>query len=550
MQKKRPVYITFIVLLLTINGFSQTNTLKALDDQKALDNQIDKGIELMFQKAHSQSIEMLLNTEAIAKKKEWYEQVFRSTLNIGSNYYLLSDYGEAVLYYLQAYEIAIEHLGSRQEMTVLNNIGILYFQEKELEQAKTHFLKAYQKAKTIDEEVKMGYYAVNLALVSNKMMAPDSAQHYIEEALPLLKEHPKVLMQGKMAQSEMFLLKKQYDKSEAIALNLLEKLQDISQIEDRVFILLVLAQINEDQNYLDKALNYGIEARNTQLGIENRTEVYDYLSNLYGKMGLLDKALIYKDSVIIASDSLTTIRNRKLFETEKVKFQIQNYKHELSESKAVLKEERRFFYSIISITVLSMGFVLWIFRSNSIKHKQRKTIVELELAKEKSDYLLIEKQLEEQETLALLEQERLKNELEVRNRKLTAKALYLSSKNDLIEEVIKSLSQQTEIAENPELRKQLRALKVHLKSDNQWDSFFTHFEEVNQGFLDRLRAQHEKLTPSDIRFITYLYMNLSNKEIASLLNITPQSCRKRKERISSKLNIPEGTSLHSYLAMI
>lgn len=544
MHKQRRVYIALIVFLISINVYSQADSPKILDDQ------IDNGIALMFQKEHSQSIELLITTEAIAKKNKWYEQAFRATLNIGSNYYLLSDYGEAVVYYLQAYELAIKHLGPRQEMTVLNNIGILYFQEEDKQQAKKYFLKAYQKAKQIDDDVKVGYYAVNLALVSNKMKEPDSAQIYIEEALPLLKNDPNVLTQGKMAQSEMFLLKKKYAKSEEIALKLLDNLQDISQADNRVFILLVLAQINEDQNHLDKALNYGIEARNIQLGLENRTEVYDYLSNLYGKMGHLEKALMYKDSIIIASDSLTTIRNRRLFETEKVKFQIQNYQHELSESKEILKQERRFFYSIIGITVLSMGFVLWVFRSNSIKHKQRKTIVELELAKEKSDYLLIEKQLREQETLALLEQERLKNELEVRNRKLTAKALYLSSKNDLIEEVVQSLSQHTEIAKNPELIKQIRALKNHLKTDTQWDSFFTHFEEVNQGFLDRLRSKHEKLTPSDIRFITYLYMNLSNKEIASLLNITPQSCRKRKERISNKLSIPEETTLHTYLSVI
>ncbi|WP_225035693.1 tetratricopeptide repeat protein [Winogradskyella sp. SM1960] len=544
MRETSHLFIKCIALLIAINIYSQADTPKSLDDQ------IDEGIALMFQKKHSKSIELLINAEAIAKKNDWYEQAFRSTLNIGSNYYLLSDFGEAVLYYLQAYDIAIEHLDSRQEMTVLNNIGILYFQEEDLLQAKNYFFKAYQKAKGIGDEIKVGYYAVNLALVSNKMKAPDSAQTYIEEALPLLKKQPNVLLQGKMAQSEMLLLKKQYAKSEDIALKLLPKFQDVSQVENRVFILLVLAEIKEGQNRLDKALQYGIEARNTQAGIENREEVYGYLSNLYGKMGLLEKALIYKDSVIIASDSLTTIRNRRLFETEKVKFQIQNYQHELSESKEILRQERRFFYGIIGITVLSMGFILWIFRSNSIKHRQRKTIVELELAKEKSDYLLIEKQLREQETLALLEQERFKNELEAKNRKLTAKALYLSSKNDLIEEVVQSLSKNTEISENPELKKQIRELKKHLKTDTQWDSFFTHFEEINQGFLDRLRSKHEKLTPSDIRYITYLYMNLSNKEISSLLNITPQSCRKRKERLSSKLNIPDETTIHDYLSMI
>ncbi|WP_417861555.1 tetratricopeptide repeat protein [Winogradskyella sediminis] len=530
--------------MLSVNVYSQYDTPQDLDEA------IDEGIALMFKKKHSESIELLITTEAIAKKNKWYAQAFRSTLNIGSNYYLLSDFGEAVLYYLQAYELAIEHLDSRQEMTVLNNIGILYFQEGDRQQAKDYFLKAYKKAKLIDDPVKIGHYAVNLALVSNKMKSPDSAKVYIEEAMPLLEEQPGVLLQASMAQSEMFLLKQQYSESEAIALDLLPKLEDISQVENRVFVLLVLAQIYEAKNRLDKALYYGVEARHAQLGIENRAEVYDYLSDVYGKKGELETALVYKDSVILASDSLNSIRNRKLFETEKVKFQIQNYKHELSESKNILKQERRIFYGIIAITLLIMGFIAWMFRSNSIKHRQRKTIVELELAKEKSDRLLKEKQLREQETLALLEQERLKNELEIKNRKLTAKALYLSSKNDLIEEVVKSLSENTKIAQNFELKKQIGELKKHLKKDTQWDSFFTHFEEINQGFLDRLRHKHENLTPSDIRYITYLYMNLSNKEIASLLNITPQSCRKRKERLCNKLGVSKDMTIHTYLSKI
>ena len=537
-------FIVLMFIVSSIRGFAQLETSVQADDR------IEEGVELMFEKKHTQSLELLVETQAMAQKKQWYEQAFRATLNIGSNYYLLSDYGEALQHYLEAYEISIEHLGSRQEMTVLNNIGILYFQEEERSQAKKYFFKAYEKAKQVKDEVKVGYYAVNLALVSNKMKEVDSAQYYIDEALPLLKDTPNVLLQGKMAQAEMFLLKEQYTKAEKIALSLLPELQGVSQLENRVFILLVLAQINEARNQLSKALDYTLEARQVQKGLENQTEVYDYLSELYGKTGDFEKAIAYKDSVIIAADSLNTIRNRKLFENEKVKFQLQNYQHELSESKEVLKQERRFFYSIIGIAVLCMGFIIWVYRSNSVKHKQRKKIVELELAKEKSDHLVIEKQLREKEALALLEQERLKNELEVKNRKLTAKALYLSSKNDLIEEVVQSLSKHTEIADNPQLKKQINELKKHLKKDTQWDSFFTHFEEINQGFLDRLRSKHPKLTPSDIRFITYLYMNLSNKEIASLLNITPQSCRKRKERISKKIDLPINTTLHAYLSRV
>ena len=156
----------------------------------------------------------------------------------------------------------------------------------------------------------------------------------------------------------------------------------------------------------------------------------------------------------------------------------------------------------------------------------------------------------EKEALVLLEKERLKNELETKNRELTAKAMYLASKNELIEEVLQSLSQSAQIASSASLKTHVNDLRKHLKKDPQWESFFVHFEELNQGFLDRLRARHPQLTSNDIRFLTFLYMNLSYKEIASLLNITPQSCRKRKERIAKKMEVPDNLPLHAYLSSI
>jgi len=90
-------------------------------------------------------------------------------------------------------------------------------------------------------------------------------------------------------------------------------------------------------------------------------------------------------------------------------------------------------------------------------------------------------------------------------------------------------------------------LRNSLNADNEWAGFLTHFEEVNQGFLTRLKTSHPELTANDIRFICYVYMNLSAKEIAGMLNISLDACRKRKERISQKIGLKDSTALYSYL---
>ena len=105
--------------------------------------------------------------------------------------------------------------------------------------------------------------------------------------------------------------------------------------------------------------------------------------------------MAYKDSVVIATDSLYAIKNSALFKSEQLKFQIQNYQHELSESKETLHRERQFFYGLIICIILSMGFLILVYKYNSLKHKQHKKIAELKLAKEKNNHLLIEKQIQE-----------------------------------------------------------------------------------------------------------------------------------------------------------
>jgi len=544
--------LALLVVFTTLISFP----LLAQETKDEVVSRINIGVKYLAEGEHIKSIEELIVAKEMALKNGFYAQDFNATLNIGTNYYLMMDYGEAFQYYLQAYEIALKHLGQKQEMSVFNNIGVLYIEEKDQGKAEESFRKAYNIAKTLGDKRQIGTYGINLALVLQKMGKLDAAEKYIEEALPLLKDIPNVSFLANIAQTENLLLRNQYSKAEKLALEILPQIENLSLLQeqitvnDKITLLLILADIYKEQNQFVLAQKYALLARNSEENIEGRIEIYNCLANLYGNTKEYETAMAYKDSVLIATDSLNSKKNTALFKSEKAKFQIRNYQQEILESKHNLKQEKLFFYKLIGGVILFMGFLVWVYKNNSLKHKQRRRIVELELAKEKNEHLLLEKQHREKEAIVLLEKERLKNELDIKNRELTAKAMYLASKNELIEEVIQSLSKNTQIAANASLKSQINDLKKHLKKDTQWDSFFAHFEELNQGFLDRLLMKHPQLTPNDVRFLSFLYMNLSYKEIASLLNITPQSCRKRKERISKKMDVPQNLPLHSYLTSI
>lgn len=69
------------------------------------------------------------------------------------------------------------------------------------------------------------------------------------------------------------------------------------------------------------------------------------------------------------------------------------------------------------------------------------------------------------------------------------------------------------------------------------DHLLLELESSNSRFQHKLKNRHPALTPHDLRLCTYLKSNLSTKEIALLLNITPDSVKKAKHRLRKKLRL-------------
>ncbi len=522
-----------------------------------LDSLLVQGIDARSNKEYTLSLELLTKVRTIAEEKQLYKQQFLALNNIGANYYSMLDYGEALDTYLEAYTIALKHLDENEEMIVLNNIAILYIKEDEPEKAEEYFSKAYKLAQEHKEPIKIGLYAVNLGMLANQQNKPNVAAAYLAEAKEMLKNQPALLILVDIALAENYYKRGELKKAKVLADSIFPKLETVTHSDERISTLILLSNIATDENDISKAIGYGQAALKAAINPENRISAYQQLAEIYIKNGLYTNAIEAKDSIISLTESLNQLKNGRLFETNRVKFEIADYRRELQRSSELRAQERNTLYSLLGVSFLIICLITWALYNSFIKNKQRKILhqrskefIELELQKKESDNLLLEKQLHAKEAMALLEQERLKNEIENRNRKLAAKALQISGRNELIKEVINSLTNQSEITRNAFLTNKIKELKKLLKNDSEWDSFLTHFEEVNHGLLTKLRTNHQELTANDIRFLSYLYMDLTIKEIASLFNITVEATRKRKERISNKMGLEDSTTLYRYITTI
>ena len=225
-----------------------------------------------------------------------------------------------------------------------------------------------------------------------------------------------------------------------------------------------------------------------------------------------DGALGYKDSIILFNDSLLRQKGSNLLSISQARLEIQQAQYDLTAKRA-----RFNIIIIISVIILVVIAVLTV------------TIIKV------------------RQTRIKYEEALMKKELSFRKNELMAKTLYISGRDQLLENLFESLHASGYEGVIPPAM--MSKLKNHLTTTKDWDEFTKLFEQTNNGILKELKKKHPLLNANDMRFLILVSMNLSNKEIAGLLNITPDACRKRKERVSRKMGITSDL-LYDYISKI
>ncbi|WNJ19031.1 tetratricopeptide repeat protein [Pontibacter sp. G13] len=149
-----------------------------------------------------------------------------------------------------------------------------------------------------------------------------------------------------------------------------------------------------------------------------------------------------------------------------------------------------------------------------------------------------------------LQQEKLalSKELDFKQRELTTHALHLVSKNELLNQLKTSIeSLKSETDKPAPLRRLIGIIDQDLRKETDWEQFESYFQAVHDGFADQIKLVFEELTVREFRLLTLMRMKLSTKEIASMLNITPDSVNKARYRIRKKLKESTDLTLQEYI---
>lgn len=153
------------------------------------------------------------------------------------------------------------------------------------------------------------------------------------------------------------------------------------------------------------------------------------------------------------------------------------------------------------------------------------------------------KELENSKQIIKLNNEKLRNDIEGKNRELATSTMSIIKKNEFLNDIKNELMNGGEKS----ISKVIRIIDKDLNNTDDWKMFQEAFNNADKKFLRKIKTKHPDLTPNDLRLCAYLRLNLSSKEIAPLLNISPRSVEVKRYRLRKKMQLDHDINLTNYI---
>lgn len=293
--------------------------------------------------------------------------------------------------------------------------------------------------------------------------------------------------------------------------------------------------LNKDKNYKESTDVIALTERSGLFNIspdEDRMLYKKSVGDAYSGNNNNAAAIKAYQEAINMKDSLAATEREMAIREVQAKFQteLQREKNISLEAKNKilekdLKTERTLTWLYFTCALSVIIVTLLAFRSVHFKNRLQKE----QLKNMEAEKNMIQQQHQHEQELIDAQREI----IDEKQRELTTTALRMANFQDGVTQIIDKCSS-GEIAKISDMKKELQLLA---KQEDYWKQFETRFNNVHPEFGNSLQMRFSKLTKNDIEFCSLLKLNLSNKEIASLLQISHESAITKKYRIKKKMEI-------------
>jgi len=205
-------------------------------------------------------------------------------------------------------------------------------------------------------------------------------------------------------------------------------------------------------------------------------------------------------------------------------------------------------YVILLFVLVIAGWYVqrWLIRRSrllALKKQEQKFRITEELLKNES--------LEKEKEMIKLRNEKLQNEMVFKEKELVNSTMNVIQKNDFLLKVKDELNAVVNTSDQRPLKQKInqiiQRIDRDIDNDSQWELFEIHLEMVHEDFLNRLRNSSYDLSARELKLCAYLRMDMTSKEISSLMNISVRAVENNRYKLRKKFGLDGKDNLIEFI---
>jgi len=445
----------------------------------------------------------------------------------GLIYIELNNYEKSSEYFFKSLRIFEQQNDKEGILKLLSDIGSVNFYQYNYKKAIEYYFKSLNIAKEINNQKGIARGLNNLAAVYEAMQDYEKAGDFFHKASIINRKLENKLWEG-INYMNIGTINMNLNKNKA-ALEYFNKalliFTDLQNIILQLKCQLNLANYYSKTNNTELSLKYAQNALTKGQEKDLKQIVFDaaiILHKIYLQKGDIDKAYEYLIIQYQTRDSLYLMQNK----AELAKLELQ-YDFDKKEQAKQIEQQRKDLITLFIIISLLIALIIIILILARLRVKAKN---------------------------ALLEQQKLEHELEIKNKELTTNVMSLMKKNEVLSVISEKLIDIKNQAVKDETKKAINRISKEINkitNEEVTQEFELRFNQVHSDFYEKLLLRFPDLTPNEQRLCAFLKLNMTTKEISELTGQRPTSLETARYRLRKKLGISNSqTNLITFLSKI
>lgn len=211
----------------------------------------------------------------------------------------------------------------------------------------------------------------------------------------------------------------------------------------------------------------------------------------------------------------------------------------------ILEKDARIKTTYLYLALLSIALIVFVGLTIIYYLRQRYRIRDIENKQ-------LRENLRQEALIYSMNRKNFEDDLQQKACEISSNTLLLANKNEVLQQISDLTRRFSDEGSVPrEYVKQVNAIIAgSLDNDDEWSRFKLHFDSVHPHFFVRLKELCPDLTENDLRLCAYISIGMRAKQIAEMLNVSPDSINSNRYRLRKKFGLLRGQSLDDYIRKV